>query len=339
MPLLPQPLSKAARGRQLAQAAMPAPVKADRHRVAGSVQPSWTAVQALRAIVIAGGDVLWANVHGALRHDDPGFVHQARVAIRRMRSAIRLLRKDVDLPASLAGELRWIGRVLGRVRDADVLLFETLPHRLQREPAPADAARIERVMAAVRRRRAAARERMRSQLASARCAAAGLALMQWACARQGTGPVAATNARPMRELAPTRLDAVHRKLATAARRFRSLSTERQHRVRILAKRLRYSIDVFFAALPGAPAARFSEAVEKVQDALGAVNDVAAGARAIRELVPTAPDAAQVKSDTGRQRKLTAAADQALSELLALPVPWRVSQESPGQATKTRRFRA
>lgn len=51
LPLLPQPLSKAVRGRRLAQGSMPTAVKADRHRIAGSVRPSWTAVQALRSIV------------------------------------------------------------------------------------------------------------------------------------------------------------------------------------------------------------------------------------------------------------------------------------------------
>lgn len=321
LPLLPQPLSKAARGHRLTQAAAAA-AKADRRRIVGSVQASLNAAQALRAILTAGGDVLWINVQGALCHDDPEFVHQARVAIRRMRSAIRLFRDDVDFPPSLARELRWIGRTLGPVRDADVLLSETLPCRLPRSPAPADVARTERVLAAARRRRDATRARMRDQLLSGRCAAAAIALMTWACVRQGAGS-AGGRPRSLQDLAPKRLATVYRKLTAAARFFRALSARRQHRVRILTKRLRYAIDVFHATLPRAQAARFSRAVERAQDALGALNDAAAGARAIRASNPITAETTPVSADAAGELELIAVADRALSELLALPVPWRV----------------
>ena len=55
--------------------------------------------------------------------DDPEGVHQARVATRRLRSDLKTLRPVLDRAWSepLREELRWIGGLLGRVRDADVL--------------------------------------------------------------------------------------------------------------------------------------------------------------------------------------------------------------------------
>ena len=63
-----------------------------------------------------------------LRYDDPEYVHQARVALRRVRSAIRLFdREHRDVPESLADELQWFARTLGEARDWDVITDQTLP--------------------------------------------------------------------------------------------------------------------------------------------------------------------------------------------------------------------
>ena len=53
---------------------------------------------------------------------DSEFVHKARVATRRMRSALRLIEGSVPptLSKFFAGELRWLARLLGDVRDIDV---------------------------------------------------------------------------------------------------------------------------------------------------------------------------------------------------------------------------
>jgi CHAD domain-containing protein len=56
--------------------------------------------------------------------EDPEGVHQARVATRRLRSDLQTLRPVLDTEWSepVRVELRWLGELLGRVRDADVLL-------------------------------------------------------------------------------------------------------------------------------------------------------------------------------------------------------------------------
>src|SRR3954466_3380550 len=52
---------------------------------------------------------------------DPEAVHRARTSVRRLRSNVRVLEADVELPPSLRSELGWIGECLGTVRDVDVL--------------------------------------------------------------------------------------------------------------------------------------------------------------------------------------------------------------------------
>ena len=82
---------------------------------------------ALHQLVGRGATLLLANAAGSQEVADPEFVHQARVAVRRMRSAARALGRDAGWPASLDDELRWIARLLGAVRDWDVLQAQTLP--------------------------------------------------------------------------------------------------------------------------------------------------------------------------------------------------------------------
>ncbi len=55
--------------------------------------------------------------------DDPEAVHQARVATRRLRSALRTFRDvlDPDWAGSLRDRLRWLADALGAVRDTEVL--------------------------------------------------------------------------------------------------------------------------------------------------------------------------------------------------------------------------
>lgn len=72
--------------------------------------------------------------------EDPEPVHKARVATRRLRSDLRTLRPllSADWCESLRAELKWLGVMLGRVRDADVLLgaLESNAQRLPTDRQP-----------------------------------------------------------------------------------------------------------------------------------------------------------------------------------------------------------
>jgi inorganic triphosphatase YgiF len=311
--LLPQPLSKATRGRRLLTGQPQRPVKADRWGVMGAVIAAHSAPQALRAVIAAGSDALWLNVHGALAdtgpNTDPEFVHQARVAVRRMRSAIRVLGRAAGFPAPLARELRRIGRVLGAVRDADVLALESLP----RWKAAAPSTNGPHWRRAAERRRAQARVAMRARLLNRRTARAALDLMAWAHGGGDESSSALSSMPSLQSLAAPSLEAQWRRLRKAARGFTTLAPEKQHRVRIEAKRLRYALDLFESALPAART--FHQQVARVQDALGELNDWAVAAAELKRMRQPLPAPAA-------RRQLVAAAQRALTALFGSRPPWR-----------------
>jgi len=112
-------VSKAGRGyrliapRQLASKAEP--IELDR---------SMRAIEAFQAIASACFRQFRLNEEILRCHANPEALHQARVALRRMRSAFSLFKdvvSDAESPR-LNGELRHLAGVLGKARDVDVLL-------------------------------------------------------------------------------------------------------------------------------------------------------------------------------------------------------------------------
>ena len=303
--------SKAARGYRLAAGESPKPLKANASAVAGSLPPGAALGVALRGVVERGTTLLLANAAGGLAAADPEFVHQARVATRRMRSAVRLLGKDAGWPATYDSELRWIARRLGAVRDWDVLQAQTMP--VLTTALPEVAQPLAQQVAPVRRRDD---EALRVALAGARYARLALRLLQWANTAAQDGPTLASSARK-------RLGRLHRRLFACASFFVVLPVARQHRVRIRAKRLRYALDLFAAALPAKPTARYVEQLAHLQDELGALNDAVVGSELAARLARAAAvDWAPAHDWLEQQRQLHALrAEAALAELARLPLPW------------------
>ncbi|HUN54622.1 MAG TPA: CHAD domain-containing protein [Smithella sp.] len=79
------------------------------------------------------------NIPGVIRDIDTEFVHQARVATRRMRSTLRLFGDAVPLNTGIyfSKELKWLGEMFGAVRDVDVFLLNlnVFEHKIKRFPA------------------------------------------------------------------------------------------------------------------------------------------------------------------------------------------------------------
>lgn len=311
--LLPAGESKAARGYRLAAGGKPVPVKANARAVVGDPPAGTSLAAALRRVVERGTAVLLANGANCSEADDAEFVHQARVAVRRMRSAARLLGKTAGWPASLERELRWIAGALGAVRDGDVLLSQTLPALLAALPT---AAQREVLVDQASRMRQRADAALREALASARFARLALRLLQWA---QAPGAARATLA----SAASKRLTRLHRRLMDSAAFFVALPTAEQHRVRIRAKRLRYGLDLFAAALPKKPTARYVGQLAHLQDELGALNDAVVAAACVRRIGRAARiDVAPAQDGLAAIRQQHALrAEAALAELARLPLPW------------------
>ena len=80
---------------------------------------------AIRKVLTYQFQRLREQLPGVLLDIDTEFVHQARVATRRMRSALRLFRGAIPEATAdyLGGELKWLGGLFGAVRDLDVFLL------------------------------------------------------------------------------------------------------------------------------------------------------------------------------------------------------------------------
>lgn len=339
LPLTPFSESKAARGDRLASDRAPAPLKANARAFAAALSADDTLDAVLRHVVAQGTEILLANAQAmkaqamkaqatkaqareaqpitvvtAADLPDPEFIHQARVALRRVRSAIRLLRKHSAFPARLTEELRWIGSVLGAARDADVLVTETLPH-LAESLSATSARRLPPLTRAAERQRQSTHASLQQALASSRFSALALDLLAWGAAPADRSP-------SLRKRAPRLLDRAQRRLIEAAHGFAALTPEQRHAVRILAKRLRYALDLCAVALPAQAAEAYGERLAALQDILGALNDGQVARESIAALgADTALARAVGRRLALRERELLGEAQAALTALRTAPLPW------------------
>lgn len=314
--LVPLIRSKAERGHCLAAGAGPVPTKASARGFVAHLGPEMSSGAALRALMAHGLTVLLANTEALHEGRDPEFVHQARVALRRIRSALRLLdRRHRDFPEPLASELRWLGQTLGAARDWDVLVESTLPAMVAAAPA-ALRFKARTLLGRAERRRDQEHRKVVEALSSARFARLALRLQAWTMTPAPKGGRLARRA-------PKVLDRAHARLLDAARSFAAQSPQRRHRVRILAKRLRYALDVMSVALPADPTRGYVEALAELQDVLGQVNDVA-----IARVTLPQVDVSGVVLESAQQWLIAqeaqdlGEAERRLETLRSEVVPWR-----------------
>jgi inorganic triphosphatase YgiF len=122
--LMPEPRSKAARGFMLSTGAKRAPMRAPKLQLEGEA----TAEQAFVSVMLNCLAQLQGNAAGARVGDDPEYVHQARVALRRMRSTLVTFRRAIPRSCSdaISIEARRLASALGAARDLDVFEEGTL---------------------------------------------------------------------------------------------------------------------------------------------------------------------------------------------------------------------
>ena len=134
------------------------------------LRPAMAGRDAVTAVLLEQLDTLEANVDGVLRDIDTEFLHDLRVAVRRIRSALKLL-GDVlpgEFTLRFASEFRWLGDLTTPVRDLDVHLLSFPPMTARLVAAsPAD---LEPFHAFLARRRSTERRKLSRVLRSARFA-------------------------------------------------------------------------------------------------------------------------------------------------------------------------
>lgn len=236
-----------------------------------------TAATVVRRAIAASTLRLVRHDSGVRRGGDPEAVHQARVAVRRLRSDLRTFSPLLD-PAwtgELRDELRWLGGELGRVRDAEVLAGEVT--RAVESLPDGDQDRGRRLIAdfedEIRVRRA--------QLLEAMSSPRYLALVERLVDASDIPLLTAAAEAEARTVLPRLVRKPWRRLRRDAGRLNGGATDDQlHALRIRAKRARYAAEAGAPVL-GRRARRFAKAVAGLQDVLGAHHDAVVAAEALR----------------------------------------------------------
>ena len=276
-PLHPSAITKAQRGYRLASGESATPAKAR----PVELDPAWTPGAAARAVVSAALEQLQANEAGVIESADPEYLHQFRVALRRLRSALRVFRKALE-PGFVEvanRELKWVATLTGPARDWDVLATHTLPAILS---AWGESRSARSVRARVASRRRSARDALREALGSPRYARLVLAIARW-LATPSTEP--AQHAAALGEFATSVVTKRHRKLLAGARRLSALPPAERHQLRLEAKRLRYALDGFETLFRRGRLGAYRELLAEIQDDLGRANDAAVATRLLADLKP------------------------------------------------------
>jgi CHAD domain-containing protein len=177
--------------------------------------------------------------------------------------------------------VRGFARILGPVRDLDVLVCETLPQIATHYPDDAVRGQIE----AFEPGRAEARAAMQRALAAARPGAWLLAMQRWLMQQGSRSGDAAQQAAPLAEWARGALARGHRRIERDARAFATLKPKARHALRIAIKRQRYAAEFFESLFPDdRRQAQYVAVLRDAQDALGRARDLAVA----RELLAVAP---------------------------------------------------
>ena len=274
--------SKAARGFRLASGGAPAARKAE----ALDLPRGIAAADGFRRIVGAALAHLLAN-QPAAAHGDAEGVHQMRVAVRRLRSAMVLFRRHLDPERAerFDAELRRFGRVLGAARDWDVFCTELLPAAEQDAPE----ARPLLLEGPAAKERAEAHRRLAEEIAGPAFTSLVLGLAAWVEGGPEERPALADGGVEERlaELAPELLGSVARKARRRGRRIGRRSGEELHDLRKSMKKLRYSVEFLSGLCDRKRVRTYLEACKDLQEELGAINDAALAAEMTGRLAAVA----------------------------------------------------
>ena len=276
-------LSKSARGYALCAPQPGSAVKARSFALASDV----TVEQGFRTVVSNCVTQMQDNESGVMGSNDPESVHQMRIGMRRLHSALRLFDKWVPFPEALQGELDWLAGALGAARDADVLADSTLVKVAEGCSKEAELAPLREAASTVAR---AKRRRAQSSVGSVRYSRMMLGVVAWLQGSRWHGSLNDSSrealAAPLDKRAAKILVQRHQKLLESAKGLKDGLPEELHRMRIAAKNARYAMEFFQGRHPTRRVERYIEGLTALQDALGWLNDAAVAERLLGQIGKT-----------------------------------------------------
>lgn len=273
-PLRPSVRAKSERGFDLADGKPPAAPRPERP----NLDPEAPVDEAFAAILRGALLHLLQSLPVAEDGQNPEGVHQARVALRRLRSAFGLIRSIAGSAAvdAFAAEAKRLADSLGSARDCDIFVDETLTSIAAALPELDGFDGLRRLG---EERRANGYDAARAAIADQRTSRFVLELGGWIEQRGWRSDVSPEALGPLGDpaidFAGRMLAELHAKVLKRGRHFNRMTPEERHRLRIAVKKLRYATD-FLMPLYGSrkSAKRFASELGRLQEELGRCNDMA-----------------------------------------------------------------
>jgi CHAD domain-containing protein len=266
-------------------------------------------------------EALSAN-QGATCDGDPMALHQMRVALTHLRTAIVFFSPMVDdaVRNEIRDELKWLNGELGAVRDLDVA-FERIEQLNTKRPEALSA------VGAWNEKRAESHRNLARTLRSVR--------YQWLIEQVSgwieNGPwstkkgkqAAAERATPIGRYTADKLADWEQKLLKRSRKLGKMGTKKRHRLRLLNKKLTYSIDSFEDLFADKGFSKHKAALKPLRQAqrsLGQLNDGARGEVLASELQRSGVQTPAQFLGPKRKKRLLKKASEAYRKLEKLKSP-------------------
>jgi inorganic triphosphatase YgiF len=326
-------VSKSERGYRLVDGVQSAPAKFE----PVSLIPETATREAFREVGLACLRQIAGN-EAAILEDNAEGVHQMRVGLRRLRTAISLFAAILQDPQTeqVKTELKWLTGELGPARELDVLIARVVKPARRRKSSWDGIPKLSRQFAG---ERVAALARAREAIAGERYRLLKIEIAAWLETGAWTAPqddlLRNRGALPIDVFAAEQLSLRRRKIRKRAKSFTELDARRRHKLRIQAKKLRYASDFFGGVFSGKRADKrrksFLAALERVQDCLGDLNDIAVhenmiGTAGMRRRPPSRDKAFAAGLLTGREDAradaVMTAAKEALDRLAKTKPYWK-----------------
>ena len=270
-PLCLETQSKSARGYALALGNDPVAVKAS----SSSLDYQDTVDEGIAKLLSSCQQQILANLSPAENGGEG--VHQLRVALRRLRTALYFLRREFETPSlqGLDGEARRFARTLGPARNWDVFIDSTLSDIEKTNLPDIDFSSLRDASVPFRNEGySIVRDNIADPQTNRFLLSLGLVILRKSWRNEVASEDLRTLAEPLTKFASNVLTRIERKVLKRGRHFRHLRPEARHKLRLTLKKLRYATEFFLPLFANrASTGKYLKQLSRLQDVLGEANDI------------------------------------------------------------------
>jgi CHAD domain-containing protein len=239
-----------------------------------SLEENMTALQAVQSILLSLLDVAEQNLPGMIEDIDMEFLHDFRVAIRRMRSAISEIQGvySDEHTRHFYEQLRMIGKSTNRLRDLDVYLlhreeyYDQLPDSLKNG--------LNTLFAKLAKQRSWEHKNLVKMIEGGEFADRLLQWREFLTTKPAVNQVGPNANKPVLPLARYFIYKAYTKVIKLGKKIHEETPDKKlHKLRIECKRLRYLLEFFSSLFPADEISYLIRRLKKLQDNLGTFNDL------------------------------------------------------------------